>query len=161
MAVASGRSCTPDVSFSRVAATDADALALAASATAAGDRIYADKTLPPAPTLEQLLDGGGRVLVAYVSGEPIACGAVRLLAPGIGEIKRMFVAPVWRGRGVGRRLLVALEAQAAELGCTRVRLDTGSRQRVALALYRSSGYDEIDDFNRQPGAAHWFQKRLP
>lgn len=159
--MAPGRSCIPDVSFSRVAATHADALALATSATAGGDRIYADKGLPPAPTLEQLLDGGGRVLVGYVFGEPIACGAVRLLAPGVGEIKRMFVAPAWRGRGVGRRLLAALEGEAADLGCTRVRLDTGSRQRVALALYRSSDYVEIDDYNRQPGAAHWFEKRLP
>jgi GNAT superfamily N-acetyltransferase len=151
---------TSDASFIRVAPTHPDAVALAAQATAEGDRVYADKHLPAPPRLEELLQDGGRVLVGYLAGEPIACGAVRTLAPGVGEIKRMFVAPACRGRGIGRRLLVALEAEALELGCTHVCLDTGSRQRAALALYRSSGYVEIDDYNRQPGAEHWFEKRF-
>ncbi len=152
---------TSDASFIRVALTHPDAVALAARATAEGDRVYADKRLRASPPrLEEVLQGGGRVLVGYLAGEPIACGAVRILVPGLGEIKRMFVAPACRGRGIGRRLLLTLEGEAVERGCTRVRLDTGSRQRAALALYRSSGYAEIDDYNRQPGAEHWFEKRF-
>ena len=72
----------------------------------------------------------------------------------------MFVASESRGRGVGRRLLAELERAAAELDCELVRLDTGDRQLAALALYRSAGYDEIDARNVQPGALHWFEKRL-
>jgi GNAT superfamily N-acetyltransferase len=70
------------------------------------------------------------------------------------------VTPNARGRGVGRRLLGALELAATDLGCERMRLDTGERQFAALALYRSTGYAEIDPYNVQPGAAHWFEKRL-
>lgn len=150
----------PRLSFERVGPTHHDAVELAALATEEGDRVYADRQLPPAPSLEDLLHGGGRVVVAYGAGEPVACGALRLIAPSTGEIKRMFVMGKWRGQGIGRRLLAALEAEAAALGCSSVRLDTGSRQLAALALYRTSGYTEIDDYNHQPGAENWFEKRL-
>lgn len=146
--------------FQRVPPSHPDAVALAAQATEEGDRVYADMHLPPAPSLDQLLMDGGRVLVGYVDEEPVACGAVRFLDPDTAEIKRMFVARRWRGQGIGRRLLAALEDEAAELGCRRVRLDTGSRQEVALALYRSSGYRDIEDYNRQPGAEFWLEKGI-
>jgi GNAT superfamily N-acetyltransferase len=148
------------VSFDRVGPSHRDAVALAARATEEGDRVYADKGLPPAPSLEHLLQSGGRVLVGYVSGDPVACGAVRFLEPKTAEIKRMFVASGWRGRGIGQLLLAALEDEAADAGCSRVRLDTGSRQVAALTLYRSSGYIEIEDYNHQPGAEYWFEKQL-
>lgn len=133
---------------------------LAAQATEEGARVYADKHLGPAPSLERLLARGGRVLVGYAAAKPLACGAVRPLDSETAEIKRMFVERRWRGRGIGRLLLAALEDEAAELGCSRVRLDTGSRQEAALSLYRSSGYVEIEDYNHQPGAEFWFEKRL-
>ena len=75
------------VSFECVSPTHDDAAILAKEATDEGDRVYADKILPPAPTLERLLEDGGRVLVGYAAGEPLACGAVRFLDPQTAEIK--------------------------------------------------------------------------
>ena len=147
--------------FEAVGPTHPDAVALARAATDEVTRMYADLDLTYAPSLERLLaERGGTVLVAYAAERPIACGAVRLLDPRTAEIKRMFVASEWRGRGVGRRLLAELERAATELGCELMRLDTGDRQLAALALYRSAGYDEIEAYNVQPGALHCFEKRL-
>ena len=149
------------VRFAAVAPTHTHAVSLARQATDEGARMYPDLDLSYAPSLERLLaDRRGRVLVAYARDEPVACGAVRLLDPDTAEIKRMFVTPNARGRGVGRRLLAALEGAATDLGCERMRLDTGERQLAALGLYRSAGYAEIDAYNVQPGASHWFEKPL-
>jgi ribosomal protein S18 acetylase RimI-like enzyme len=68
--------------------------------------------------------------------------------------------PGARGRGLGRRLLRALEEAAAELGWHTVRLDTGDQQPDALALFRSAGYREIPDYNANPYASYWLEKRL-
>jgi GNAT superfamily N-acetyltransferase len=68
------------------------------------------------------------------------------------EIKRMYVAPEVRGRGVGRQLLVSLEAEARRLGISRLVLETGPRQPEALALYRGAGYVEIPLFGEYIGA---------
>ena len=69
----------------------------------------------------------------------------------------MYVAPEARGRGVGRALLAALEAQASSMGFARVRLDC---QRHNWPLYRAAGYVEIDDYNDNPFADHWAEKLL-
>ena len=103
---------------------------------------------------------GGTFLVAVEDGEPVACGGLRTLAPGLGEIKRMYVVPGARRRGHARRLLVELEACARELGHERVRLDTNAAQPEALELYETTGYVEIGDYNGSPTATHWFEKRL-
>jgi GNAT superfamily N-acetyltransferase len=131
-----------------------DAMALEAA------RVYADRPLPITQPLTELLGPGDRVLVFEDEGEAVGCGAVRVLEPGVAEIKRMFVSPAWRGRGIGRRLLAELEREAGDLGCSIVRLDTADRQHAALALYRSTGYEPIDDYSGNPGATHWFEKRL-
>jgi GNAT superfamily N-acetyltransferase len=103
---------------------------------------------------------GGTFLVAVEDEEPVACGGLRTLAPGLGEIKRMYVAPSARRRGHARRLLAELEACARELGHERVRLDTNAAQPEALLLYEASGYAEIADYNSSPTATHWFEKNL-
>jgi GNAT superfamily N-acetyltransferase len=87
----------------------------------------------------------GAFLVAYVDGEPAACGGWRGHGPD-GEIKRMYVAPRARGRGLARRLLDALEAGLAAAGYRRVILETGTRQPEAIALYTSAGYAPIPGF---------------
>ncbi len=103
----------------------------------------------------------GCFLVAYVDGVAAGCGTVRRMDDATAEIKRMYVRPEVRGRGVARRILAGLESAALELGYRRIVLDTGDRMPEAQALYRSSGYDDIPDYNANPWAAAWFEKRLP
>ncbi len=103
---------------------------------------------------------GGRFLVAYLRGEPVGCGALKRLDSETAEVKRVYVAPAARGRGLARRLLEALEDAARDAGYTRVRLDTGARLTEAQALFRSAGYREIPDYNQNPVAAFWFEKSL-
>jgi len=103
---------------------------------------------------------GGTFLVALEDDAPVACGGLRTLAPGLGEIKRMYVAPRARRQGHARRLLAELEACARELGHARLRLDTNAAQPEALLLYEACGYREIGDYNRSPTATHWFEKDL-
>jgi predicted O-methyltransferase YrrM/GNAT superfamily N-acetyltransferase len=85
-------------------------------------------------------------LVAYATGEPVGCGAIRPLEPGVAEVKRMFVRADWRGRGVGRRVLAALEAAALAQGYHTIRLETGVGQPEAIGLYRSAGYARTPAF---------------
>jgi putative acetyltransferase len=96
--------------------------------------------------------GTGVFLVARWLGRPVACGALRHLreagltqelGPGVGELKRMYVAPDVRGQGIGRALLARLEAEAHMLGLTRLVLETGTRQSEALALYHAAGFTGI------------------
>ena len=91
-----------------------------------------------------------RFLVARLDdGRAVGCGAVVLGDDGglkAAELKRMWVDPTERGTGLGRRLLVALEAVAKEEGAEVVRLETGISQTEALALYRSVGYLERGPF---------------
>ena len=110
--------------------------------------------------LGQLEPRGGRVLVARLAGEAVGCGAVRRMAPGMGEIKHMWVAPRVRGLGVGRRLLAGLERAARGLRLRVLRLDTHASLTEALGLYRSAGYREIPRYNDNPYAQHWFEKAL-
>ncbi len=96
--------------------------------------------------VEEVASGRGAFLVAYVDGEPVACGAVRRNEDGAAEIKRMYTRPAVRGRGVARAVLDALEAEALGLGVSRIVLETGERQQEALALYRRAGFAEIPCF---------------
>jgi putative acetyltransferase len=85
-------------------------------------------------------------LVASVDGHALGCGALRPLEPGVGEVKRMFVLPEFRGRGIARQILMALESTARERGYSTLRLETGTRQPEAIGLYRSAGYSKIPCF---------------
>ena len=107
-----------------------------------------------------LPSGGAVFLVARMNGQPAACGALRTLAPGLGEILRMWVDHPHRGLGLGARMLDALEAAAAALGHRAVRLYTNRSLAEAKAMYRSRGYAEIARYNDDPYASHWFEKAL-
>jgi GNAT superfamily N-acetyltransferase len=109
---------------------------------------------------DALIPPRGAFLVASSNGEPVACGAVKAIAPGIASLKRMWVADSARGHGIGRQMLAALEEQARELGLTIVRLETNRALGEAIALYRSAGYRETEAFNADPYADHWFEKTL-
>jgi GNAT superfamily N-acetyltransferase len=91
----------------------------------------------------------GAFLVARLDGEPVGCGALRPAPtddPGTAEVKRMYVAPSARGRGISRAILEALEQQAKALGYAQVILETGIRQAEAMGLYESAGYQPIANY---------------
>jgi putative acetyltransferase len=92
----------------------------------------------------QLAAGLGTFLVARVGGRAVGCGAVRLLDPATVEVKRMYVEPEQRGRGVAKEILTHLEAAGRELGARRSVLETGVYQDEAIGLYRRAGYREVD-----------------
>ena len=103
----------------------------------------------------------GSFLVVYEGDRAVACGGIRALDDdGAAEVKRMYVVPDARGHGVGMELLTRLEDEARRLGYARVRLDTAKTLEAAQALYRRAGYREIDDYNRNTAASHWFEKDL-
>jgi len=102
----------------------------------------------------------GLFLIARLRGEPAGCGGLILHGADPAEIKRMWVAPAVRGLGLGRRILLELERLARESGASAARLDTNRNLIEAISMYRSSGYEEIDDFNGEPYAHHWFEKQL-
>ena len=102
----------------------------------------------------------GAFVVARLDGRPIGCGAVKTLSPATGSIKRMWVAKSARGIGIGRRILLALEQQAAALGFRVLRLETNRTLAEAQKLYRRSGYRQVAAFNDDPYADFWFEKEL-
>jgi drug/metabolite transporter (DMT)-like permease/predicted GNAT family acetyltransferase len=109
---------------------------------------------------DEYVEPGGTFLVVYEDGEAIACGGIRALDDGAAELKRMYVVPDARGRGVGAELLARLEDEARRLGYRRLRLDTASQLKEAQALYRGAGYAEVPDYNGNVAATHWFEKEL-
>jgi GNAT superfamily N-acetyltransferase len=94
------------------------------------------------PDLAKFTPPGGLFVVARLGGRAIACGALIFVDARLAEVKRMFVHPDHRGKGLSRRVLADLEDRARGLGCTRMRLETGLRQPEAIALYRTAGYAE-------------------
>jgi GNAT superfamily N-acetyltransferase len=92
------------------------------------------------------------VLVARdEDGTPLGCGALRVLGDGVAEVKRMYVAPAARGRGVSKAVLAALEDAAGERGWTTLRLETGPLQPEAIGLYSGAGYRPIGAFGAYVG----------
>jgi GNAT superfamily N-acetyltransferase len=117
-----------------------------------------DRTVASPST--ELCPPSGCLLIARLGGSAVGCGAVRKIDATTAEIKRMWIDPSVRGRGVGRRLLAGLESAATRLGYRLVRLDTSSHLPEALGLYHSSGYSEIAPYNDNHYAHHWFEKSL-
>ena len=108
----------------------------------------------------ELSPPGGAFVVGFEDDVPVCCGGLKALPDGACEIKKMFVAEDARGRGVARALLVELERLARELGYAIVRLDTGPRQTRAQRMYERAGYDAIENFNANPVATFFGEKRL-
>jgi DNA-binding MarR family transcriptional regulator len=110
---------------------------------------------------DELRPPNGLLLVATLRSEPVGCGALKFHGRRPSELKRMWVDPSARGLGVGRRLLAALEAHAAQAPSRVLHLETNRSLAEAIALYRSAGWTEVAPFNDEPYAHHWFEKRLP
>lgn len=108
----------------------------------------------------ELTPPSGLQLVASLREEPIGSGALKFHGNAPAELKRMWVAPRARGLGLGRRLLAALEQHAREAGVTVIHLETNGSLTEAIELYHQSGYQEVEAFNHEPYAHHWFEKRL-
>jgi GNAT superfamily N-acetyltransferase len=115
----------------------------------------------PSATPADFAPPRGTFLVGFDDAGTAVCGGgVKGLDDDAAEIKRMYVVPPARGRGVARDLLAALEDAARELGYRVVRLDTGPRQPHAQRIYEAAGYRPIGNFNRNPLASFWGEKRL-
>ena len=109
---------------------------------------------------ESMASGAGAFVVATSDGRPVACGGVQQVRPGVGEVKRMWVHPEWRGAGLGSRMLRHLEAEAARLGHRRIVLDTNATLVEAISMYERAGYSPTERYNENPYAQAWFEKVL-
>ena len=143
-APASARS--PEEQAARQAELDADEAAYLAEVTP-GD------VAPPV----------GAFVVARLDGEPVGCGALRRHADGVAEVKRLWVAPPARGRGLARTLMAWLEAEAVALGYRQLTLETGLRQPEAIALYTALGYRRRAPYGRYADSplSVCFERDLP
>jgi putative acetyltransferase len=94
----------------------------------------------------EVAEGAGAFVVAWLDGKPAGCGAVRLPSPDRAELKRMYVRPPHRGRGLAKAILTTLEDRAAALGAKTVVLETGIYQPAAIGLYESAGYAKVPCF---------------
>jgi GNAT superfamily N-acetyltransferase len=117
-----------------------------------------DRSLPAG--LDELSPPAGLLVVARRGGEPVGCAGLKLHGDEPAELKRMWVAVPARGLGLARRLLADVEARAAAHGAPALRLDTNRTLAEAISLYRSAGFREIDAYNDEPYAHHWFEKDL-
>ncbi|MGH2887316.1 MAG: GNAT family N-acetyltransferase, partial [Solirubrobacteraceae bacterium] len=116
--------------------------------------------VPPRMNARDVEPPDGRWLVAYRDGHAVGCAGLKRIDERTAEIKRIYVAPEGRGTGVARALISGLEAAARDAGYNTIRLDTGARQPASVALFSSSGYQPIADYNGNRVASYWFEKRI-
>jgi GNAT superfamily N-acetyltransferase len=121
--------------------------------------INLDEEIAKGPPTD-LAPPNGILLLAQIDGEPAGLGGVRHLDTEVAEVKSMYVAPAYRGAGLGRRILARLDEIAAEHGCGAVRLDTSDYLTPAVGLYRAAGYREVPAYNENPKADLWFERAL-
>ena len=96
--------------------------------------------------LDQFAPPTGQLLVVVEGGAVLGAGCLRPIAPGVAEIKRMYLRPAARGRGLGRHLLETLLAAARSAGYPEVRLDTDGRMLAAVALYHNAGFVRCEPY---------------
>ena len=124
------------------------------------DGLELDGAAMPKAGPHELSPPGGAFVVGYEDETAVCCGGLKRLPDGACEIKRMFVVEQARGRGVARALLEELERIGRELGYEVVRLDTGPRQPRSQRMYERAGYRPIANFNANPIATFFGEKRL-
>jgi putative acetyltransferase len=116
----------------------------------------------PNARAEQFEAGSGTFLMARAAGRAVGCGGVRLIDATTAEVKRMYVEPTHRGTGLGRAVLLALEAAAQQMGVQRLVLETGVHQQAAIAVYRRAGFTQVDcwgEYSTSPSSV-CFEKNL-
>jgi GNAT superfamily N-acetyltransferase len=94
------------------------------------------------------IDSIKHTVVAYENNVPVGCGSIREYALDIMEVKRMYVLPAKRNKGIAKNILTALEAWAKDLGYKKCILETGNRQPEAVALYKKAGYNIIPNYGK-------------
>lgn len=119
-----------------------------------------DPRLSISADADELTPPAGVLVVARLRIRPVGCGALKFHEKQPAELKRMWLDRSVRGLGVGRRLLAELERHARKARVRALRLETNRALTEAIDLYRRSGYVEVDAFNAEPYAHHWFEKRL-
>ena len=97
------------------------------------------------------LDNIRHILVGYLDGNPVCCGAFKALEPTVAEIKRMYTRPETRGRGLAKQVIKTLEAWALSQGIRQLILETGVNQHAAIALYTQCGYKRISNYGPYTG----------
>jgi putative acetyltransferase len=102
------------------------------------------------------------VVLAYEHEKPLGCGAIKEYEPGTTEVKRMYVSPEGRNKGIASQLLSELENWARELSYTRCILETGLKQPEAIGLYKKNGYQQIPNYGQYAGVENsvCFEKKL-
>ena len=97
------------------------------------------------------IDNLSYVVVAYLNNKAVGCGAIKTYDSNTMEVKRMFIKPEVRNKGIASLILLELEQWAIELGSTRCILETGNRQKDAIALYTKNGYYTITNYGQYIG----------
>jgi len=92
----------------------------------------------------------GRLIVAINETKVVGCVALRKIIDGICEMKRLYVRPAYRGKGIGRELVRAIIGEAEKICYTHMRLDTVPAMKEAIGLYRSTGFYEIEPYRNNP-----------
>lgn len=113
----------------------------------------------PLPDAAKYRPPQGAFLIAWSDDLPVGCVSLRPLEPGVAEVKRLWIDPIARGQGLGRRLMRALETRARDMGFIRLKLDTNAALPEALGLYQATGWTQTTPYTSFP-ATHWFQKAL-
>jgi ribosomal protein S18 acetylase RimI-like enzyme len=96
--------------------------------------------------LDEFMPPEGRLLLARYKGKIVGCAGLRQIDEGIGEVKRMYVKPEFRGQGIGRSLLENIIYEAANIGYSKLLLDTAPFSTEALSLYRSLGFQDTEPY---------------
>lgn len=112
---------------------------------------YLESLYPPESrfglSIAELQDKSVTLFLAKIDDKPVGCGAIQIQSPGYAELKRMYVRPDMRGKGIGKHILKEIEACAKQANIHTLRLETGVHQLAAIHLYQKLGYYQIPPFN--------------
>lgn len=113
-------------------------------------------------SIEKLLKENVAFFVTRYNGEPAGCGAIKLYGNEYGEVKRMFVRPLFRGLGLGKKMLACLANHARARGVKVLRLETGIHQTEAIGLYESYGFRRRPPFGeyKEDPMSIYFESRI-